>query len=359
MACRHCFVYRVLHFQQCRVQRPCRVLRCDIGFYSRWGITGRRAFAYCIFQYGDILAWAAGAWRNESGVWCPPPATLPVFASNFVRPLGWILVAISAGYIIATAIRREPIRIFSCKLRAASAVNDGWRLRSLQYPPPTGCWPVSVFYVLLPRDEAPFLAVLGAFLGAQILGLASHVPGGVGVFEGLMVLLLDPYFTSAEFVPALVVFRAVYYLAPLSVALVLLVGDEIRRRRAHAAKVTAYLGRLTERLAPMVLAIFTFIGGVVLLFSGATPVSSGTARISQSRVAAGDHRNVSCCGQCGWRSSAAVVSRTCQTARCGVLLHGCGDDSLELSRHCLKAADMRRPFFWRAFFFCFIEPGRL
>jgi phosphatidylglycerol lysyltransferase len=131
----------------------------------------------------------------------------------------------------------------------------------------------SVFYVLLPRGGASFLTVLGAYLGAQILGLASHVPGGVGVFEGLIVLFLNPYFTSAELVSTLVVFRAVYYLVPLSVALVLLVGDEIRRRRAHAARVTEYLGRLTERLAPKVLAIFTFIGGVVLLFSGATPVA--------------------------------------------------------------------------------------
>ena len=44
--------------------------------------------------------------------------------------------------------------------------------------------------------------------------MASHVPGGVGVFEGLMVLLLKPYLIVGQLLPALVVFRAVYYLCP-------------------------------------------------------------------------------------------------------------------------------------------------
>ena len=55
-----------------------------------------------------------------------------------------------------------------------------------------------------------------SFSSRILLGMASHVPGGVGVFEGLMVLLLEPYLSSAELLPPLVVYRAVYYLLPLS-----------------------------------------------------------------------------------------------------------------------------------------------
>ena len=57
----------------------------------------------------------------------------------------------------------------------------------------------TVLYVLLPPGRAPFLALLGAFLASQLLGLASHVPGGMGVFEGLMVLLLKPFLPSTGF----------------------------------------------------------------------------------------------------------------------------------------------------------------
>ena len=240
-------------------------------FYSRWGVTveelSRIVFSNTVTFWLGLMA--LGGLSVALG---PLPDTLPVFASRFVKPTGWILVAASVGYLLATAIRRNPIRIRHIVLPLPTT-----RLALWQFAVSTVDWmlAVSVFYVLLPRNQAPFLAVLGAFLAAQILGLASHVPGGVGIFEGLMVLLLEPYFASEQIVPALVIYRAIFYLAPLSVALVLLVGDEIRRRKAHAAKVRAYLGRLTERLAPMLLATFTFLGGLVLLFSGATPVAPG------------------------------------------------------------------------------------
>ena len=41
------------------------------------------------------------------------------------------------------------------------------------------------------------------FLIAILLGMASHVPGGVGVFEGLMIVILKPYFTSGQVLPAI------------------------------------------------------------------------------------------------------------------------------------------------------------
>ena len=128
-----------------------------------------------------------------------------------------------------------------------------------------------------------FVPFLGTFLVAILLGMVSHVPGGLGVFEGLMVLLLKPYLSSAQLLPALVVYRAVYYLLPLTVAMVGLVADEVRQRRAHMARAGALLGQLTEQLTPRLLAVFTFLSGLVLLFSGATPAAAG--RLDQlSRV---------------------------------------------------------------------------
>jgi len=237
-------------------------------FYTRWGINAeelsRIVFSNAVTFWIGLLA--LGGLSLALG---PLPSSPELTVTAFIRPAGWILAALSVGYVAASAIRREPFRIRNFNLPLPST-----RLALVQLALSTVDWllAAAVLYVLLPRNQAPFLAVLGAFLGAQILALASHIPGGVGVFEGLMVLLLNSYFTSEELVPALVIFRAIYYLAPLAIALVMLVGDEVRLRRKHAAKVTAYLGWLTERLAPIVLAIFTFIGGVVLLFSGATPV---------------------------------------------------------------------------------------
>jgi phosphatidylglycerol lysyltransferase len=43
--------------------------------------------------------------------------------------------------------------------------------------------------------------------------------------------------------------------------------------------VSELVGRITEQLAPRVLALFTFLSGVMLLFSGATPAAAGRLRI--------------------------------------------------------------------------------
>ena len=133
----------------------------------------------------------------------------------------------------------------------------------------------AVLYVLLPTGAVPFLAFLGAFLTAILLGMASHVPGGLGVFEGLLIVLLKPYLSSGDLLPPLLVYRAVYYLLPFMVALVGLTIDELRQRRAQAARVTAAFGRLTEQITPRLLGALTFLSGAVLLFSGATPAAPG------------------------------------------------------------------------------------
>jgi uncharacterized membrane protein YbhN (UPF0104 family) len=77
----------------------------------------------------------------------------------------------------------------------------------------------SVFYILLPPSEAiSYFYFLGVFLIAQTAGLISHVPGGLGVFESLIVLLLSPYLAVTDILGALLAYRLIYYLLPLALA---------------------------------------------------------------------------------------------------------------------------------------------
>jgi phosphatidylglycerol lysyltransferase len=176
------------------------------------------------------------------------------------------------AYVVATIVRRRPLRIRSFELPLPPV-----RIAIAQVVISAVDWALAgaVLYVLLPPSPLSFLQFLSVFLVAILLGMISHVPGGVGVFEGLMVVLLRPYLSSGQLLPSLVVFRAVYYLLPLAAALVALVVDEVWQRRRHVARAGAIIGQATERLTPSVLAIFTFLSGVVLLFSGATPAATG------------------------------------------------------------------------------------
>ena len=89
-------------------------------------------------------------------------------------------------------------------------------------------------YALLPGSlHADYPTVLGVAVVSLTLGIASSVPGGLGVFESSVLVLMGP---TPALAAALVAFRALYYLAPLVLGLVALGGVEIwRRKRTRSA----------------------------------------------------------------------------------------------------------------------------
>ncbi|OSN07991.1 hypothetical protein AU510_05210 [Lonsdalea britannica] len=62
--------------------------------------------------------------------------------------------------------------------------------------------------------------VFGVLLIASIACLVANVPAGIGVLEAIfMALLAGRPFTHGEIIAALLAYRALYYIAPLIVAL--------------------------------------------------------------------------------------------------------------------------------------------
>jgi phosphatidylglycerol lysyltransferase len=244
-------------------------------FYSRWGVTGEE-LSRIVFSYAVTFWLGLFALGGLSLVAMPLPMSGQVPAGGLAIVAGWLLILIPPAYLAATALRRTPFRLLTLALTLPDP-----RVAVAQLTLSLIDWALAgaVLYVLLPPSALSFLPFMGVFLVSILLGMASHVPGGLGVFEGLMVLLLKPYLDSSQLLPALVVYRAVYYLLPLTVALFVLVADELHQRRGHVARVGAVLGRMSDQLTPRVLAAFTFLAGVVLLFSGATPAEAGRLTI--------------------------------------------------------------------------------
>lgn len=240
-------------------------------FYTRWGVTNaeltRIVFAYSVTFWLGLFA--LGGVTLALG---PLPSAHDLPGSALVASAGWLLILACAAYLVAAAARRTPLRFVGFELPLPS-----FRMALAQLGVSALDWLLAagVLFVLLPQGRVPFLAVLGAFLSAQLLGLVSHVPGGLGVFEGLMVVLLRPFISAGELLPTLVVYRAVYYMFPLACALLGLIADELVQRRGGPSRAGAFFGRLTEQLTPRMLAISTFFAGVLLLASGATPAAAG------------------------------------------------------------------------------------
>jgi phosphatidylglycerol lysyltransferase len=240
-------------------------------FYTRWGVTAeelsRIVFAYSVTFWVGLLALG-----GLSLVISPIPAARELPAHELLTAAGWVLMFVPLLYLLLTVARRTPLRIgrFELPVPSLSIAASQVLISAID-------WTLAgaVLYVLLPPSPLTFLGFLGIFLVAILLGMVSHVPGGVGVFEGLMVLLLKPYVASGELLPALIVFRAVYYLLPFSIGLLGLVADEVWQRRTHVVRAGAALGRVADQLTPTALAAATFVAGVVLLFSSATPAAPG------------------------------------------------------------------------------------
>lgn len=234
-------------------------------FYSRWGLSGQEISRVVVFYSGTY--WLGlivlGGWALTSGTAVPVAAYLP---ASLTRLMGWTLVGLAVAYPVVALFRARPITVAGLEipLPAPPLVAAQFVLSLLDWT-----LAAAVLYVLIPEPRPDFTFFVGAFLAAQLVALVSHVPGGLGVFESLMVLMLG--LPAAVALPALLVFRLVYYLAPLAAALVVLLADEVNQRRHLMAQWGNAFGTLTGAVAPKLIAVFMLLAGGVLLLSGATP----------------------------------------------------------------------------------------
>lgn len=87
---------------------------------------------------------------------------------------------------------------------------------------------IGALYVLLPSGSAPpFIDFLPIYVGAVLVGLISHVPGGLGVFE-VVVLAALPAHARADVLAAMLCYRLTYSLVPFAIAGIAWLGIESR-----------------------------------------------------------------------------------------------------------------------------------
>lgn len=265
-------------------------------FWSAWGLSAveiARAAAFVGF------AFTSGALLVTGFALLLEPAAMLARASvaeTAARSVGLVLLVVGIAPVAWSLVQRgRSMRVPPWLGRQAA----GWeipvparRLVLAQIAVAILDWTVAaaVLYVLLPdAARIGFIAFAGIFAIAQLAGLLSHVPAGLGVFDTIMVVLLQPDLPAGAALATLAAYRAVYYLLPFAVAATLLVAREARARReqlgsllattARAARAAGETGRASgaavARLGPTVVptmaSLVTFVAGAMLLFSGALP----------------------------------------------------------------------------------------
>lgn len=184
------------------------------------------------------------------------------------RAVGIAILLLVAGYAVWTGLRRRPLRLKNWTLQP-----PGWRMTLGQFAigaADIGFAAGALYLVLPPGVDIGFAAFVGIYVAAMSIGVASHSPGGLGVFEAVILLTIPDGNHGALF-GALLVYRCLYYLLPLAVAAVLLSWHEFHLRREAVGPVLRVVRGLAHAVVPPVLGTAVFAGGAILLFSAAIP----------------------------------------------------------------------------------------
>jgi len=194
----------------------------------------------------------------------PLPPDMPL--ATFSRPLGMLLTLLPLMWLIAGRVFHRPLRLFRWRINLPSPVTA---LRQILVGAVDWGLAAAVLYILMPDElNNGFGHFLAIFVIAQIIGLISHVPGGLGVFEAVMLAGFGATGNkelAAPILGALAAFRVIYYLLPLCTATVLILQREARGLREKSLLTPWFTG-----LLPSFFAGLTLVSGAVLLFSGAT-----------------------------------------------------------------------------------------
>ncbi|MBY0335264.1 MAG: phosphatidylglycerol lysyltransferase domain-containing protein [Acetobacteraceae bacterium] len=237
--------------------------------YSAWG--------YTPLEIGKVIGFTSltfglGGMALAGAVLLIEPEVVPWAGTHLphwaMQALSLPLFGIVTGYVLLSRFRRS-IRVFGHEVEL-----PGVRMAMAQTVLATVDVAVTaaIFYVLLPPAEGlTFLRFVGIYLAAYAAGILAHVPGGIGVFDGAILLGLSPYMGAAEVVGALLVFRLYYYIVPLFIAGGLFAGFELSQRRNVFARFTS-AGRGAMPLEVPIMSGLLALAGGVLIFLGALPL---------------------------------------------------------------------------------------
>jgi phosphatidylglycerol lysyltransferase len=239
-------------------------------FYGALGLSGEevaRIIGFCMLTFWlGVLSLGGSALLLEP---LPVPAGLPLFSDLLLRLLGLLALLAVGAYLVASLKRQKPLPLGRMNISLPSPRLAAAQVLTAVVDLLCTC---AALYVLLPAEtNLHFPVFVGLYFLALLIGLASNVPGGLGVFETVMLLLLAPSIAGPAVIGALLLFRVIYYLLPLALAALLLGAIELHRRRAGLGRLASLAGRLAATLAPQVMALAVFTGGAVLLISGALP----------------------------------------------------------------------------------------
>jgi glycosyltransferase 2 family protein len=194
-------------------------------FYSRWGLsTGEvaKVIVFCGITVGlGLLVLGGAALLLRSGL----AVEITGLSLPIVIILGIGCLAVPAIYLILAAFVRKTLRIrrWSLEMPPLPLAAGQVLIGSINFAFVAAC----LHQALAAVAEVAYLGVASVYVIANATALVSHVPGGLGVIESVVMYLLP----EKDLIGPLLVFRFVYFLVPLGLGSILFAVTELYYRR--------------------------------------------------------------------------------------------------------------------------------
>jgi uncharacterized membrane protein YbhN (UPF0104 family) len=201
--------------------------------YSQWGLARKEAARVVTL---NTITYAVGLLATAGLALAVQPVLLPGFLRlplRSARPLGFACLIIVAGYLAWSSRPGGDLRLGHWDLPHPTL---GRALAQIAVSAADWVFSGAALYMLLPPG-VPFHVFFAVFLLGQIASLVAQVPGGLGVFEAVMLWGLRPALSTPAILVGLVGYRLIYFLLPLMLATAIWVLREARgwyRRRRTA-----------------------------------------------------------------------------------------------------------------------------
>ncbi|MDR2772608.1 MAG: phosphatidylglycerol lysyltransferase domain-containing protein [Elusimicrobiota bacterium] len=191
------------------------------------------------------------------------------------RIVGITFLTILFAYILLCTLNIENLYFFKRKITLPKLKIAAWQVLLA-----SADWIIAslTLWTLMPTGDIPYFVLLKVFLVSQLLGILSQVPGGMGVFEASITLMLPNLAANPEVFSALLIYRVVFYFFPLSVALIMLASYEAAAFFKRLDAKTKLIGKAVSSVIVQMLGILLFFAGMFAIFLTAAPTETDRFR---------------------------------------------------------------------------------
>ncbi|HEX6998267.1 MAG TPA: UPF0104 family protein [Gammaproteobacteria bacterium] len=196
-------------------------------FYTAWGLSPGDVGRIVLFSGVTVAAGAGTA--GAAAALLRPGLVAETFGAPRAAILaaGALLIAAVGAYLAWAALGRRPLRVRRFVLPVPGL---GLALGQAAFGAADFLLVSAVLHQMIAASgDVPYAAVAAAYVLGNVAGVVTHVPGGLGVVEAVVVVLVP----GAHVVGALIAFRAIYYLVPFVLGCAALAATELSRRAAR------------------------------------------------------------------------------------------------------------------------------